>query len=390
MQKTLALLALLALTQCQPARKPDQTQTDSTAATAPAETAMTNPLLPDPETFGGDLNGKPVKLYILKNNTMQVALTNFGGRIVGVVVPDSAGKPTDIALGFKSLADYQAAGESFFGPIVGRFGNRIAKGKFTLNGKAYQLELNNNGNNLHSGPSGMHNAVWDVIKSDDHTLTLTYTAKDGEGGFPGNLATAVTYTLTDDNALKIDYTATTDKATPVNLTSHGFFNLNGEGSGTVNGHTLLINADRYSAVNAGLIPQGEPVAVAGTPFDFRQKTAIGKRVDDANEQLKFGGGYDHNFVLNRKGNGLEKAVEITGDISGITMTVLTTEPAMQFYGGNFFAGKDVGKSGKAVGRREGFALEAQHYPDSPNHPTYPNTTLKPGQTYRQATVYQFK
>lgn len=388
MQKNLALLALLGLMQCQPAKKADQTQTDSTATTIPADTAMINSLLPDPETFGGDLNGKPVKLYILKNNTMQVALTNFGGRIVGIVVPDKAGKPTDIAVGFRSLADYQKPGGAFFGPIVGRFGNRIANGKFTLDGKAYQLELNNNGNNLHSGPSGMHNAVWDVTKSDDHTLALTYTAKDGEGGFPGNLTTAVTYTLTDDNALKIEYTATTDKTTPVNLTSHGFFNLNGEGSGTISNHALLINADRYSAVNAGLIPQGEPVTVAGTPFDFRQKTAIGKRIDEPNDQLKFGGGYDHNFVL-RPGDGLQKAVEITGDVSGITMTVLTTEPAMQFYGGNFFAAKDVTKSGKAVGKREAFALEAQHYPDSPNHPTYPNTILKPGQTYRQTTVYQF-
>jgi aldose 1-epimerase len=384
------LLMLLVLTNCQPAKKTNQSQPDSTSATPPAEPPMTNLLLPDPETFGGDLNGKPVKLFILKNQTMQVALTNFGARIVGIVVPDKAGKPTDVALGFKTLADYQKPGGEFFGPIVGRFGNRINAGKFTLDGKSYRLEINNNGHNLHSGPSGMHNVVWDVLKSDNQMLTLTYTAKDGEGGFPGNLETTVTYTLTDDNELKIDYTATTDKATPVNLTSHGFFNLNGEGSGTINNHTLMIDADRFSAVNVGLIPQGEPVSVANTPFDFRQKTAVGKRLGETDEQLKFGGGYDHNFVLNRKGTGLEKAVEITGDVSGITMTVLTTEPAMQFYGGNFFADKDITKSGKAIDKQEAFALEAQHYPDSPNHPTYPNTILKPGQTYRQTTVYQFK
>ena len=222
---------------------------------------------------------------------------------------------------------------------------------------------------------------------------MTYVAKDGEGGFPGNLTTTVTYSIDESVAgqpgLKIDYKATTDKPTPVNPTSHGFFNLNGEGSGTINNHVLMINADKYSAVDKGLIPQGEPQSVEGTPFDFRKPTAIGARVETKNEQLTFGGGYDHNWVLNHKMGSLDKAVEVVGDKSGIRMTVLTTEPAMQFYGGNFFAANDPGKYGKAAKFREGLALEAQHYPDSPNHPSYPNTLLKPGQTYTQTTVYRF-
>lgn len=388
------LVALTSLNGCGPTNKTEQKATDSIAVANGDTTAMIDAKLPDPASFAGDVNGKKASLFILKNDRVQVAITNYGARIVGLLVPDKTGRQTDVVPGFASVANYQKANEPFYGPIVGRFGNRIAKGKFTLDGKTYQTALNNNGNTLHGGPTGFHAQVWDAKQTGDKTLELTYVSKDGEGGFPGTVTTTVTYSLTD-NGLKLEYRATTDKPTPYNPTSHGFFNLNGEGSGTINNHIMMIDADRYSVVDKGLIPQGEPAPVAGTPFDFRKPTAIGARVNDKNEQLTFGGGYDHNWVLsaarlNKSGSsGMTKAGEITGDKSGIRMEVLTTEPAMQFYGGNFFTGNDTGKYGKATNYREAFALETQHYPDSPNHPTYPNTILKPGQTYTQTAEYRF-
>lgn len=389
----LTAAALLFMAGCQSNNQSsDSTMTDSTASsTAEASALDTTAIdykLNDPAAYDGEIDGKKTTLYVLKDGDVTATITNFGARIVHLMVPDKTGKPTDVSLGFASFADYRKAQENFFGPVVGRFGNRIAKGQFTLDGKQYQLALNNNGNTLHSGPTGFHNHAWEAKKLNDKTVEMTYVSNDGEGGFPGTVTTKVTFTL-ENNELKLDYTATTDKATPYNPTSHGFFNLNGEGSGTINNHVLKINADRYSEVDKGLIPQGEPVPVANTPFDFRTATAIGARVDDKNDQLGFGGGYDHNWVLNKKDNSLTEAAVVTGDKSGITMTVLTTEPAIQFYGGNFFAGKDVGKYGRPIGKREGLALECQHYPDSPNHPTYPNTILRPGQTYRQTTVYRF-
>jgi aldose 1-epimerase len=384
------LAAVLSLNSCQKANKTEQKAADSIAVATGDTTAMIDAKLPDPASFAGDANGKKASLYILKNKTVQVAISDYGARIVGLLVPDKTGKQTDVAPGFLTVKEYEAPGGAFFGPVVGRFGNRIAKGKFTLDGKTYSTELNNNGNTLHSGPSGFHNHVWDAKQVDDKTLELTYVSKDGEGGFPGTVTTKVTFSLTDDNGLKLVYSGTTDKTTPYNPTSHGFFNLNGEGSGTINNHILMINADKFSAVDKGLIPQGEPVSVASTPFDFRKPTAVGARIDEKNEQLTFGGGYDHNWVLNKpKAGEFAKAAEITGDKSGIKMEVFTTEPAMQFYGGNFFNGKDVGKYGKPINYRDAFAMETQHYPDSPNHPTYPNTILKPGQTYSQTTEYRF-
>ena len=390
-----ALLTLLTTVSCQKTTRSGDSDKDTTEITMSADSIPMSDTtaiaykLPDPAAFDGTVNGKKTGLYILKGTNIQVAITNYGARVVGLLVPDKAGKLTDVAMGFGSLKAYQVANEPFYGPIVGRFGNRIARGRFTLNGKAYNTVQNNNGNTLHGGPTGFHTQVWDAKQVDDKTLQLTYLSKDGEGGFPGNVTTTVTYSVDGESGLKINYKATTDKETPYNPTSHGFFNLNGEGSGTVNNHVLMIDADRYSAVDKGLIPQGEPVSVEGTPFDFRKPTVIGARVDQKNEQLTFGGGYDHNWVLNHKMGTLDEAVEITGDKSGINMTVLTTEPAMQFYGGNFFEGNDQGKYGLATKFRGGFALEAQHYPDSPNHPTYPTTILKPGQTYAQTTVYRF-
>ena len=401
-----AVAALLHLSGCQ--SKTQTHEADTNMANTPAAgtpdvaadttTAVdaTQYKMPDSKAFADKIKDKAVNLYILKNKKMQVALTNYGGRIVSILVPDKTGKLIDVVPGFSTAKDYENASEPFFGPIVGRFGNRIAKGKFTLDGKTYQTEINNNGNTLHSGSSGFHNQVWDAQQPNDKTLELTYVSKDGEGGFPGNVTTHVTYTLTDDDGLKIDYTATTDKATPFNPTSHGFFNLNGEGSGTINNHVLMIDADKYSAVDKGLIPQGQPVLVTGTPFDFRKPTTIGARLNEKNEQLAFGGGYDHNFILNKRNrtvgatsDGLTKAAEIVGDESGIKMEVMTTEPALQFYGGNFFKGADKGKYGRPINYRGAFALEAQHYPDSPNHPSYPSTILKPGQTYHQTTEYRF-
>jgi aldose 1-epimerase len=370
----------------------------STLSTDTAATTLMNYQLTDPADFDAEIGGKLVALYTLEGEHIKVNITNYGARITGLLVPDRTGKLTDVVLGLPNIEAYQKANEPFYGPVVGRVGNRINKGTFVLDGKTYKTEINNNGHTLHGGPSGFHNRVWEGKQLNNKTVQLTYLAKDGEGGFPGNLTTTVTYSIVDGNSLKIDYKATTDAPTPVNPTSHAFFNLNGEGSGTINNHTLMIEADRYSAVDAGLIPQGEPQPVEGTPFDFRKPTPIGQRVDEPNEQLKFGGGYDHNWVLtNKTGESatsakrgtLAKVCEVVGDKSGIRMTVLTTEPGLQFYGGNFFKGNDRGKYGKATNFREGFALEAQHFPDSPNHPTYPSTILRPGQTYTQTTVYAF-
>jgi aldose 1-epimerase len=384
------IVAMLTLNGCGTANKNEQKATDSIAVATGDTTAMMTAKLPDPASFAGEVDGKKASLYILKSKDIQVAISNYGARIVGLLVPDKNGQMTDVAPGFSTVADYQKPGGAFFGPVVGRFGNRIAKGKFTLDGKTYSLDLNNNGNTLHGGPTGFHNHVWDAKQLDDKTVKMTYVSKDGEGGFPGTVTTDVTYSLTDDNGLKIVYSAKTDKATPYNPTSHGFFNLNGEGSGTINNHVVMINADKFSAVDKGLIPQGEPVSVEGTPFDFRKPTTIAARVDEKNEQLGFAGGYDHNWVLNKpKAGELAKAAEVIGDKSGIKMEVLTTEPAMQFYGGNFFEGKEIGKYGKPINHRDAFAMETQHYPDSPNHSTYPNTILKPGQTYTQETIYRF-
>ncbi|MBO0930209.1 aldose epimerase family protein [Fibrella aquatilis] len=398
------LLGLLGAAGCQSStKKTDANMANTPAADAPSadsvasatniDTTALTYKLPNPEAFETIIDGKKTTLYVLKGKGIDVAITNYGARLVGLIVPDKAGKPTDVVMGFGTIEAYKKAHEAFYGPVVGRVGNRIAKGTFVLNGKTYKTELNNNGNTLHGGPSGFHTRVWDAKQLNPHTLQLTYVAKDGEGGFPGTLTATVTYSIDESVAgqpgLKIDYKATTDKPTPVNPTSHAFFNLNGEGSGTVNNHILRIDADRYSAVDKGLIPQGEPVSVANTPFDFRKPTAIGARIDTKNEQLTFGKGYDHNWVLNHKMGTLGTVADVVGDKSGIKMTVLTTEPGLQFYGGNFFTANDRGKYGRAANFREGLALETQHYPDSPNHPSYPTTILKPGQTYTQTTVYRF-
>jgi len=342
--------------------------------------------------FDTTINGKKTGLYILKNrHHIQAAFTNYGGRLISLFVPDKNGKPTDVVVGFKSLADYKNSTEPYFGATIGRYGNRIAKGKFMLDGKPVTLTINNGPNPLHGGKAGFQYVVFDAVQPNEHTLQLRYLSKDMEGGFPGNLKVKVTYTLSDDNALHMDYEATTDKTTVVNLTNHAFFNLNGEGSGTILNHSLWLYANKYTPVDSTLIPTGELAAVAGTPFDFCYNLhTIGERIDQNNEQLKNGKGYDHNFVLTHHSlSTFVRAATVIGDKSGIMMEVYTKEPGLQFYSGNFMQGKNTFKGGAKDDFRTAFAMETQHYPDSPNQPSFPSTTLKPGQTYSTSSYYQF-
>ncbi|HET9055250.1 MAG TPA: aldose epimerase family protein [Chitinophagaceae bacterium] len=346
--------------------------------------------LPDKKKFVQTIDNKPVELFFLKNSNVQIAITNYGGRIAGLWLPDSKGKITDVVAGFKSLDDYIHSKEPYYGALIGRYGNRIKQAKFSLDNIAYTLSVNNGPNQLHGGKKGFQYVVWDAQQISDSVLRLHYLSKDGEEGFPGNLDVTVVYTLTTEKELKIEYSATTDKKTVVNLTAHPFFNLNGEGSGTINNHLLTIMADKYTPVDSEVVANGTIEPVTGTPFDFRQATAIGLRVNDNNEQLKFGKGYDHNFVLTK---GItaepELAAIVQGDKSGIIMHVLTTEPGLQFYGGNFMKGENTFKSGIKDEYRTTFCLEAQHYPDSPNNPQFPSTTLNTGETYHQKTIYKF-
>ncbi len=337
------------------------------------------------------INGKNVGIYFLKNaNNVEVAITNYGGRVVALVVPDKNGNPTDIVLGYDSLDHYRNRNEAYFGALIGRYGNRIAKASFSLNGETYKLAANNGPNSLHGGPMGFHNQVWDVIGHDDHSLSLSYLSKDGEEGYPGNLQVKVIYTLTDANELKIEYEATTDKATVVNLTNHAYFNLNGQGNETITDHELMINASKYSAVDSTLIPAGAPVEVKGTPFDFTTSKLVGKDINTDHIQIKNGLGYDHNFVLNKTAEKkLDKAATVYSPLTGITMDVLTTEPAIQFYSGNFLDGTLIGKGNKKYGYRSAFCLETQHYPDAPNQPDFPSTVLEPGKKYQTTTIYTF-
>jgi aldose 1-epimerase len=344
------------------------------------------------QPFGKTAAGEPVDLFTLANkNGVEAAITNYGGIIVSLKTPDRAGTLADIVLGFDSLDGYLKE-HPYFGAIVGRYGNRIAKGRFTLNGVEYKLAQNNGQNHLHGGIKGFDKAVWkarDVSTPEAASLELSYLSKDGEEGYPGNLSTTVTYTLNDQNELKIDYLATTDKDTVLNLTNHSYFNLAGQGEGDILGHEVLINADRFTPVDEGLIPTGELKPVKGTPFDFTQPTAVGARVGQDDVQLKRGNGYDHNFVLNRTGAGLSLAARVREPKSGRVLEVLTTEPAVQFYIGNFLDGKLTGKAGKVYKFRYGLCLETQHYPDSPNQPAFPSVVLKPGGKYQTTTVFRF-
>lgn len=333
----------------------------------------------------GNYENNPVTEYTITNaNGMQVSILNYGGTVTKIMTPDKDKKMSDVILGFESLDGYLQKGNPYFGSLVGRYANRIANAKFTLEGKTYTLAANNNGNSLHGGNKGFDKVLWTATKTSDSTLKLVYQSKDGEEGYPGNLTAEVIYTLTSDNGVKIDYTATTDKATPVNLTNHSYFNLSAGNDSNILNHEVWLNADKYTPVNDVLIPTGEIADVANTPMDFRTVKAIGKDI----EQVK--GGYDHNWVLNRKGNGLEKVASAYDPGSGRLMEVFTTEPGLQFYTGNFLDGTlEHTVNGQKYVHHAAFCMEAQHYPDSPNQLNFPNVILKPGETYKQTTEYKF-
>lgn len=388
-----ATFAFASLASCNSSSSDKETNSDSTNTMATTNTAgtETSPLIPDKKNFETTVDGKPTDLYVLKNhNGMEAAITNYGGRLVSLIVPDKNGKMTDVVVGFKSVQDYQNSTEPYFGATIGRYGNRIAKGKFSLDGKQYTLFTNNGSNTLHGGKKGYQYVVWNAKQLNDSTLQLSYLSKDMEEGFPGNLNIKVTYSLTGNNGFKCEYEATTDKKTVVNLTNHAFFNLNGEGSGTILNHTVQIYADKYTPIDTGLIPTGQLASVTGTPFDFTKPATIGSRIDENNVQLKSGKGYDHNFVLNgTKVNGLNHAATVIGDKSGIVMNVYTQEPGLQFYSGNFMLSKNTFSDGSKDDFRTAFAMETQHYPDSPNQPSFPSTVLKPGDVYKTYSVYDF-
>lgn len=335
------------------------------------------------------IDGKNVSLFTLKNKSgAKVAISNYGGRIVSLWMPDKNNKLVDVVLGYDTIGAYRKKGEPFFGALIGRYGNRIGDGKFTIDGNAYQLQLNDGKNTLHGGKDGFFGKVWDA-KQSGQILTLTYVSEDGEAGYPGSLNVKVVYTLTEANELKIDYTATTDKTTIVNLTSHAYFNLSGEGNSTILDHELMIAADAFTPVDSTLIPTGVIKPVAKTAFDFRVAKTIGQDINLQDEQLKFGKGYDHNFALN-KNDGKTAIASVRSPISGITMEVYTTEPGLQFYCGNFLTGIDKdGKGGKSYPYRSAFCLETQHFPDAPNHANFASTVLKPGQIYATTTTYKF-
>lgn len=337
------------------------------------------------------LDGKEVTLYTLKNADLTMQVTNFGARVVSLWTPDKNGNYEDIVLGYDNIDKYiNNPGERFLGAVVGPYANRIAGGTYTICNETYTFPQNNNGQTLHGGLKGLDMVVWDVFAADDSTLVLSYTHPDGQDGMPGNLEIFMTYTLTSSNEFKVEYLAQTDKPTHVNLSHHSFFNLKGEGNGTINDHILYINGSKTTPVNEVLIPTGDIADVTGTPFDFRKAKAIGTDLYVENEQLKNGSGYDHNWVLDRQTpDQLEMAASVLEPASGRFMEVWTDQPAIQFYGGNFFDGTTDGKYGKALRYRESIALETQKYPDSPNHPHFPSTLLKPGEDYTHICVYRF-
>ncbi|WP_257666358.1 aldose epimerase family protein [Parapedobacter tibetensis] len=372
-----AILAVAGMSAC----NPPQEQTADTEGIAV--------LTVSPADFEAEIDGDSVKLYTLTNGVAVATITNYGARVVSLHVPDKHADLVDVVLGYTDLAAYRQPGEGFYGAIVGRYGNRIAKGQFELEGQQHQLELNDGTNTLHGGTNGFFAKVWEVKSVTDSSLELQYVSPDGDAGYPGKLETTVVYTLTKDNALDISYYATTDKATIVNLTNHAYFNLSGEGDSTILDHILTIRADGYTSVDETLIPTGEITPVENTPFDFRQPTAIGQRIDTTDAQLLLGKGYDHNFVL-KKDVGLQLVATVESPKTGIVMDILTEEPGLQFYSGNFMDNVQHAKGGKTYSYRSAFCLETQHFPDAPNKPDFPSTVLEPKAEYRTRTVYKFR
>ncbi|SEF59733.1 MULTISPECIES: aldose epimerase family protein [Parabacteroides] len=339
--------------------------------------------------FVSEVDGKPTALYVLKNkNGAEACVTNYGGRLVSVMVPDKNGKMTDVVLGYGNIADYVASSGNF-GALIGRYGNRIAQGKFTLDGTEYELPHNDNGHCLHGGDKGFHAVMWDAKQINDQSVELSRVFPDGDAGFPGNLDVKVIYTLTDDNAVDIKYEATTDKPTVVNLTNHSYFNLSGVPGSDILDEEIMINADNYTPVDSLLIPVSEIAPVENTPLDLRQPVAIGAHIDESFDQLVKGRGYDLNWVLNTNGDINVLAAKAYSPTSGIALEVYTNEPGIQFYTGNFMDGKDKGKQGTVYPHRGAFCLETQHYPDSPNQPSFPSVVLRPGEKYTSHCIYKF-
>ena len=343
------------------------------------------------DDFKAEIDGKEVSLYTLKSGDLTMQVTNFGARVVSLWVPDKDGHHEDVVLGYNNLENYvNNPGERFLGAVVGPYANRIAGGTYTIGEETYNSPQNNNGQTLHGGLKGLDMVVWDVDCVTEDAIVLSYLCPDGQDGMPGNRKIVMTYTLTPQNEFKVDYVAQTDKATHMNISHHSFFNLKGEGNGTINDHVLYINASRTTPVDAVLIPTGEIADVTGTPFDFREPKAIGRDLAVENEQLTNGAGYDHNWVLDRvSANELELAASVHEPASGRYMEVWTDQPALQFYGGNFFDGSTYGKYGKTLNYRESIALETQKYPDTPHHAHFPSTLLNPGETYTHVCVYKF-
>ncbi|MDL2282273.1 galactose mutarotase [Parabacteroides sp. OttesenSCG-928-G06] len=339
--------------------------------------------------FEATVDGKETHLYVLTNSTgAEACITNYGACLVSLMVPDRNGVMTDVVLGRSTIQDYLET-DGNFGATIGRYGNRIQNGTFTLDGETFDLPKNNNGHTLHGGPEGFHRVAWEARLLDQSSLMLTYLSADGEQGFPGELSIQVQYLLTDDNEIQIIYSATTDKATVFNPTNHSYFNLSGKLDSRITDQLLMINADYYTPVDATLIPTGELAPVEGTPMDLRRMQAIGEYIDDDFEQLKYGKGYDHNWVLNTNGNLSEVACKAYSEASGIYMEVYTTEPGVQLYTGNAMSGNDKGKHGLTYPHRGAFCLETQHYPDSPNQPEFPSTVLRPGVSFLSRTIYKF-
>lgn len=340
--------------------------------------------------FDKVVDGKSVSLYTLGNeNGAEVSITNYGGKVVSLLVPDKNNQLVDVVTGYNSIDGYLNSGEIYFGATIGRYGNRIANGKFSIDGVEYKLKPNNGTNNLHGGEKGFHAVVWNAKQINESTLELTYLSADMEEGFPGNLDVKVIYKLNNDNQFVIDYFATTDKKTLCNLTNHTYFNLSGEGAETILDHVLKLNASYYTPTDDTAIPTGEMKEVKGTPMDFTKEKEIGAQIDDNFIDLEYGNGYDHNFVLDKQKEGVEKLGYIYSPKTNIQLDFYTDQPGVQLYTGNFMDGSQIGKKGKAYLKRSAFCLEAQYYPDSPNRPEFPSTILEPGQEYRQTTIYGF-
>ncbi|MGE4287079.1 MAG: aldose epimerase family protein [Salinivirgaceae bacterium] len=344
----------------------------------------------DEAAFNQTIDEKPVALYTLTNNSgMGMKVTNFGARVVALCVPDADGKPVDVVLGYNTLDEYVNRPENFLGAAIGRYGNRIGGAQFTIDSMRYELTKNEGNNQLHGGPKGFFDVVWNAQQLSSSEIEFTYVSVDGEAGYPGNLSVTMVYELTPENGFKITYHATTDKTTICNLTHHSYFNLSGEGSETINDHILTIRANGFTPVDSTLIPTGRIAPVNGTAFDFNQPVTIGARVNEEDQQLVYGAGYDHNWVLNKESKGIELVASLYSPISQIKMEVLTDQPGLQFYGGNFIDGTLIGKSGKVYPHRSAVCLETQHFPDSPNKANFPSTLLKPDQTYSHTCEYRF-